>query len=336
MVRQLASSIRKPFDDEFGTFRKDLNTAADNVMEEIGLAAREQQCQEANEAALERKDASSFRKFSIALLKNESERSNKWREEKMKARYLNALSTYNAETAFNQARKKGSSTWILHDDRYKQWLSSDVKLTLLCSGIVGAGKTIACASVVEDLLLQRSPSSVTAYFFCRPDEVASLKAREILGCLARQLFEGSPGDMSGFWQKEKHLSMDQIVSDMLSRLPETCYILAIDGLDECQHEEVDLLIEAIQSIGSLKHTFKLFLTGRSDLSSIMADRLDPEYYISMTSSLNGPEISAYIELTLEEALESGRLKLGDPTIILDIQAALETGAQGMFVMLSLI
>ena len=42
-----------------------------------------------------------------------------------------------------------------------------------------------------------------------------------------------------------------------------------------------------------------------------------------------PDIDDYIQAQLEASLETGRLALGDPKIILEVQQALETGAQGM-------
>lgn len=61
-------------------------------------------------------------------------------------------------------------------------------------------------------------------------------------------------------------------------------------------------------------------------------KLQPNFAVTISQSNNGPEISNFIELALEEALEDGRLQLRDPGIIFNIQDALETNAREMCVL----
>ena len=57
----------------------------------------------------------------------------------------------------------------------------------LIVSVLGSGKTILSANVVENLMLT-TPAAVISYFFCKHDEAGSLKARTIIGSIARQLF----------------------------------------------------------------------------------------------------------------------------------------------------
>lgn len=340
-IKQIASVLRKPFEDEFGPFRKDLVRLGTEVKEEISLAAKQLQSRDSIEEAQERKESSKFRATGAFFRRetaNELEQARRWRERRARTRFLNSFSRYNIEITLNQARKKGASTWIFRDEEYEKWTSSTSSSILLCSGIVGAGKTVLCANLVEDLILNKSQGSSIGYFFCRSDEVASLKAREVIGSLARQLFEDLPDEELGVNQVNHSLvgitlSTEQILSDMMLLLPRhRHHIMVIDGLDECEHDQVRALLGSIRSLLRLSsHVFKLFLTGRSDFASRVSEQLSPDFQIQISPTNNGPQISRFIEHALEDALESNRLKLRDPSIILKIQEALELGAYEMSV-----
>ena len=341
VIKQIASALRKPFDDEFGTFQKDLVRIGTAVKEEVSLASKQQQNLDSIEAAQERKENSLFRATTAVFRReasNELGQARKWREARTKARFLNSLSTYNFEASLNQARKKGASTWIFELEEYQQWISSNSSSTLLCSGIVGAGKTVLCANVIEDLFLNKPLDASLGYFFCRSDEVASLRTREVVGSLARQLLEAVPTETLKVSQMNPGTGYiipdtERILSNMLLLLPRhKQYFLVLDGLDECDFGEVKILVESIQSLlKSSEHTFKAFWTGRSDFASRVSTQFRPDFHVHISPSNNGPEICRFITLALENALESNRLKLRDPNIVLSIQDALEAGAQEMFV-----
>ena len=344
-IRQIASALRKPFDDEFGTFQKDLIRLGTTVKEEVSLASNQQQSLDSVEGAQERKENSLFRATGAVFRKetaSELERARKWRESGAKSRFLNSCSRYNFETTLTQARKKGESTWIFKCDEYHQWISIKSPSTLLCSGIVGAGKTVLCANVIEELILNKSQGSSIGYFFCRSDEAASLKAREVIGSLARQFFDDVLTAEFKFTEMDPSLrgitlDTERVLSSMLLLLPRhKHYVMVIDGLDECEYDEVRALVKLLQPLlKSSKHVFKLFWTGRSDFATRVSAQLQPDHEIHILPSNNGPEIARFIQLALEDALESNRLKLRDPNIILNIQDALESGANEMFVITSI-
>ena len=340
-IKQIASALRKPFEDEFGSFQKDLNRLGTEVKEEVSLASKQLQNRDSIEAAQERKESSLFRVTGAVFQRDtmyKLEQARKWRQDRAKARFLDSCSRYNFEITLNQARKKGASTWIFQSEEYRQWISRTSSSTLLCSGIVGAGKTVLCANVIENLIVNKYQGSSLGYFFCRSDEAASLKAREVIGSLARQWFEDITTEEFQINQMEQYvggitLNIEQLLSRMRLLLPcHKHYTMVIDGLDECEYGEVTALVESIQSLmQTSKQVFKVFLTCRSDLALRISEKLQPDWQIHISSSNNGPEISIYIELALAEALEKNRLKLRDPGTILKIQDALELGAHEMLV-----
>lgn len=331
VIFQALDALRKPFNDEFGKFQKDLVRFCDAVRDEVSLAAKQQQ-------NLERKENSLFRRTG-ALFQHEVarqlEENKKWRELRFMSRFLNSCSTYNHETALNQARRKGASSWIFETKEYTSWQSSISSSIMLCSGIVGAGKTVLSSSVVEELVVTRAADTSVGYFFCKDDDFQSLKAREIMGSLARQFLSAVPVKLFNQLDQDVGdiaLSIEQIVTLMLRLLPlNNHYILAVDGLDECQPEEAYQLLDTFQTlVRSPAHVFKLFWTGRSDFVERVSYRLQSDFHVKISPSKNGPEISRFIERALDEALENGRLQLRDPRIIVRIQEALEKEAYEMF------
>jgi hypothetical protein len=106
------------------------------------------------------------------------------KSQKAKSQFLDACSTYDHQTAWKQARKAGTTSWIYTNAEYKQGAQEPMSSTLWCTGILGSGKTVLSANMVENLMLA-APTAVISYFFCRYDEAESLKARTIIGSIAR-------------------------------------------------------------------------------------------------------------------------------------------------------
>ncbi len=268
-ISQALIAFRKSFDEEFGKFQKDLERFGVAVRDEVSLVAKQQQGCDSIEDARERRENSLFRRAGTLFQQETAyqlEENKKRRELRLKSRFLKSCSAYNYEAALNQARRKGKSTWLFEADDYKQWKSSTSSSVLLCSGIVGSGKTVLSSSVVEDLVITRTADVSVSYFFCRSDELESLNARTIMGSLARQLLSGIPAKL--FAKVDRDVdgitrNIDQIGLHLLDLLPPNGqYIFIIDGLDECEAVEAYALIWRLQSLlRSRDHTFKLFWTG---------------------------------------------------------------------------
>lgn len=194
------------------------------------------------------------------------------------------------------------------------------------------------AGVVAHLMTTVSPADSVSFFFCRYDEIESMRARTIVGNIARQLLDGLP--LESFAKVDQamdtlSLDTDQIVDLLQKVLPETRrYFVMIDGLDECEEEEAKELISTIRNLLTLQRiTFKIFCSSRPDVFRWVPTILKPEWHVSMAVRDVNPDIERYIDAALEQRIENGDLQLGDPTLILTIQDTLLSGAQGMYVLL---
>ena len=103
---------------------------------------------------------------------------------------LNRLSTHDYVAPLKRERKKrfgSTSYWISATKEYDEWLRDNSSATFWLSGILGSGKSVLTAAVVDDLLGRQKPkNSFLVFFFCQHDNANSLQARPVVGCLLRQ------------------------------------------------------------------------------------------------------------------------------------------------------
>ncbi|MCJ1399178.1 hypothetical protein MMC11_002380 [Xylographa trunciseda] len=337
-LAQATTAMLKPFDADFKNFKADLERLAKDVQEERSIASIRAQAEEARQAAAAREQASAFMARS-SMLRRQTERdqtaARASKKRRARLRLLASLSSYNHQIAWKHARKKGNSTWMFTNHEYLNWKVVDESCTLWCSGSLGSGKTVLSANVVEDLMVTDSRTDSVSYFFCRYDDHASLKARTILGSIARQLLDVVPGDaIPDAEQIEYDMALDSHkITDILLRVlpPTRQYFVLIDGIDECNESETQILIESLSILlASPSHLFKLYCSSRPDVFRWARKKFEEVRYVSMTLADMSPDIARYIESELYRCLQDEELTIGDPELIMRIKTALLDGAQGMF------
>ena len=203
------------------------------------------------------------------------------------------------------------------------------------TGKLGSGKSVLLTNIVDDLNLHiRKKDVVVAYFFCRHDVSESLKARTVIGSLARQLLFSIPdltmvtelvGETSPVLDFERLFSLFQCV------LPPNCKAYFIlDGLDECNNVERKIIISQLRQ---LQEIFALLFCVSLRLESNNVSKMYSEQFtvVRITSiSDDNPDIETFVETELESYIESQKLVIGNPVLILKIQDALLKGSQEMF------
>ncbi|KAK5038212.1 hypothetical protein LTS07_001681 [Exophiala sideris] len=263
-IAQFSLSIIKPFETEFGNLRAELDRLATTIRDEVSVAATK-------EHQLEMRDNSTFRtymgKFSDKLAR-EMEEVKAFQKRRRKVQFLDACSLYNHQTAWKSARKFGTSSWIYTNQQYQTWIHAPSSSLLWCTGILGAGKTVLTANVVENVVLQ-APDAGVAYFFCRYDDLESLKARTIIGSLTKQLLSSlEPKAFESMHiTGDSTLETEQMLQYLQKLLPvhrQRCFII-LDGLDECSQEEIATLMQFLRSVLTIKTTLQVFCASRPEL-----------------------------------------------------------------------
>ncbi|KAH7261562.1 hypothetical protein BKA59DRAFT_488949 [Fusarium tricinctum] len=220
-------------------------------------------------------------------------------------RILDSCSTYDYQTTWKEIRRCGNT--------------SCESCILLYSGKLGSGKSISLANMIDDLNLHRQDSPPVAYFFCQHDAPESLRARTILGALARQLLYTieEPTTMSEDFTLSGPpvLDYEGILRLLKRTLNPTCRAyFVLDGLDECdinQKEDVISYLRKIQTVCPLL----ICLSFRQEAGKLPALHLETFAKPSMISiPENNPDIAEFIQAELERRVGFGRLRVGEPTL----------------------
>jgi hypothetical protein len=159
------------------TYQGDLERWAVSIREEVQLLTTEKMHEDGHEIA----------KISTMVLKGLSFVSHQ-RSLQRKLRMLDLCSKYDFQTTWKQIRKTGNSSLFSECPDYQNWRGQSISSTLTYVGKLGSGKSVLLAHMVDDLSSWVNDRVVSnCLLFCRYDISESLKARIILGYLARQL-----------------------------------------------------------------------------------------------------------------------------------------------------
>ncbi|KAJ6028022.1 hypothetical protein N7540_003598 [Penicillium herquei] len=255
---------------------------------------------------------------------------------------LEFCSTYDYMSAWKQARRLGNTSLFHQCLHYLTWRERAYSCSLVFTGRLGSGKSVLLANMVDDLnLYHRGQTMTVAFFFCRYDLPESLKPRIIIGSIARQLIWSIPrlaeraSDYNLTGQQDEFEAIRNLLGVLLP--PGFKAYLVIDGLDECEPEDRRTVI---QELRWLQQRFSLLLC-----ASVRKEPRDPYKIDDAWEKLesvditavpdNASDIEIFIETELEARITSGKLTVGNPLLVLEIQDALLAGSQGMFLWVAL-
>lgn len=304
-------------DSDVKMYQSELDRWANMIKDEVNL--------------LEAQENSRFRALSSKFSESFSH------QQKMKEnlRVLGLCSTYDHETTWKQTRKIGNTTLCNRTAEYQDWKGQPDSGTLICTGKLGSGKSVLLANIVDDLNLS-GQSQTVAYFFCRHDIPESLKARTVIGSLARQLLRPISGLAEFIDGTAPALHGEELFSLLQCALPHThkAYFI-LDGLDECDSAERQILI---QQLRRLQKSFIMLLCVSLRVEPGNTLKLSLENFTAARIASipdDNPDIAAFIDAELGNCIESKNLLIGNPTLILEIQDALLKRSQGMFLWVAL-
>lgn len=321
-VAQLSTAVFKPFKTEFSPLVTQLTNLAEAIREEASLASEQ-------EFQLERQDASAFRTLLSSRSTQAIQAARKRASYKTQLRFLDACSTFDYQAPWKRARKAGLSTQILAENTYKQWIEDSASSALWCTGKLGCGKTVSTATLVEETIV-RFPEASVAHFFCNHDNLESLKVKTIIGTLVRQLLTYvDPEKFDSIHHHDLSTMDEETMVGHFGRLTSAAdrrLFVFVDGLDECDEVDLKTLLRCLEKMMQLHH-LHVFCLSRPDVADKFQALLSPKYKISFLEE--NPEIARYIDIALEDCLQSGSLCLGNPELIMTIREKLLQGCQGM-------
>lgn len=258
---------------------------------------------------------------------------------KRKALVLDKISTYDHLAALKQARKKRHGTtslWLSQTAEYRDWLKDPASSFFWCSGILGAGKTVLTAAIIDDILCRRSSKDNVGYFFCRYDDEKSLTAKDIIGSLIRQALESCvPPTSVELKLTDLHRCSHPDVDDLEPLFGEVItsslkHFIILDGVDECSKGEKDALLDVLARVFAMpSNNLKLFIASRDSLESDLYSRFEILRHRSMRNSEVQLDIQTYIEETIRDKFKNNHLVLGRVELLFEIRDALVERADGM-------
>ncbi|KAL8732018.1 MAG: hypothetical protein Q9181_004084 [Wetmoreana brouardii] len=351
-LSRLPKELLVSFKAEFGPYQNEIERFSKEVQDEADLASKQAQKQENELQAIERSEAKKLRQswtnFTKGYQITQAEETNRRLEtnrrklEKNRIEALDALSTYDHQKTYKQIRKEcvpGTSMWICENPAFDAWLSETLK-TLWLIGRLGSGKSVTSLSAcIIAYLIKKNVSSkdVTAFFFCRFDDQESLKARTIIGSVAKQLVNYLPADT---FRQFDHRNIDgvAIIEFLEATLDHSrWYFIVLDGLDECEEAQLKEAAEIFHNLLLLPRLhIKFFWSSRPNVQNWLPGRFLTKQHIDLGTVENQDKITCdirtFIHITLEEWLDGDtpELQINDPTLIITITDRLEREAQGMF------
>ncbi|KAF5987863.1 nucleoside phosphorylase [Fusarium coicis] len=237
---------------------------------------------------------------------------------------------------WKRIRKLGSSSLFFVEPNYQRFVNSSGSSTLLCSGNVGAGKSVILANMVDDLSQKRLENAQIAFFFCLWDGVESLQALIILGAIYHQVLKGLSLTSSatnvlkglrGFRDLSTILdNIDDVVVYLRAALEAAgkTYLI-LDGLDECQNSERTKVIQVLQS---LQTQCSLSVCLSSEPGVLTGVGWTNPHSIDLATE--NRDVSSYIKSEISRLLKKGEFRIGYPALELQIRFALTTAAKGNF------
>ncbi|KLO80598.1 Uncharacterized protein LW93_2937 [Fusarium fujikuroi] len=330
-------SFQQAFESDLQKLRDD----SKNVNKEIRLAADQSQHRNNELQRIENEQADQSRRSLSRFMsrtRHDFDRLQIVRsqesERESNQKLLDSLSTYDYIKPLKQARQKRypkSAEWIFDTDEFKSWATGTTPGLLWCFGKMGSGKSIICAR-----------SRVT-FFFSRFDDSESMRTETILRALARQLvtiqdvsgstkqaletIKSAPGDIL--------LEISRLLTRLLSKKGPPSWVV-LDGIDECQREERQILTKMLTSMLDAGVNARLLMTSRDHATSIFKDDYVNIEQISMNCSVAHDGMKQLVDQAVQRCLDAEELLVGDQTLINEIKNALTKHADGMILWVTLI
>ena len=318
---QMVSVAFKPFNNSvFAEYQTNLESQLQCIRDEVLCASSALQHQTFDETSSSRKLLSKVSDSQARDLRNKE----LTRQRKRRARFLDSCSTYDYQYDLRQFKGRGHATWFSTNPAYQAWMTS--KGILWCSGILGSGKSVLMANIIQELMITYLEAAV-AYFFCRYDRLESLSAETVICSLARQIFQANNYNTAEEATKD-HDKVEQITA-LLERLPSTLKdsIIIVDGLDECDDAVIRTILIFVSRIRKTFQGFRFCCSTRTEVTAWASRLINPDYTLHMSDS--GTAMDDYISDALLDCLDTGRLSVGREDLIITIHDTLLECAKGM-------
>jgi len=246
------------------------------------------------------------------------------------------LATTDPSVNHSAAREKweeGTGDWFISSTKFSGWFSRP-RSSLWLHGIPGAGKTILCSTVIENVRLLSNPTDICAFFYfdSSSTDVSKQMVSNMFSSFLSQISSNTiPRAVYQLYEQCHHgtrsPSLDELVKTLLAcDLEGRRLYLIVDALDECS--EGTKLLKSLERILQSANEVSLLVTSRKEYEIEDTLGLLIEDSISMDDKHVDPDIRKHVEHCLQEDRKLSKWDVGIKTEIVE---ALVSRANGMYV-----
>lgn len=222
---------------------------------------------------------------------------------------MSRQSRYHAD--LRELRADQACEYLLTDSHFINWYCAPECRQLVILGDMGSGKTVATAFLVDELSRrneQQLPQPKICYYYCRDDETG--QAIHIFSALILALLEQLCGLKKTFydWYKQHQAAgnlepttnrrnLQEFLEKVLESLDRPLFIV-IDGLDECDRESRNSLLQSLTVLSRKNPRLKTLLSSRP--GEEILEQLDVTTKIDLVS--NAERDGVIVKHTVERRL----------------------------------
>ncbi|KAA8616923.1 vegetative incompatibility protein HET-E-1 [Pyrenophora tritici-repentis] len=253
------------------------------------------------------------------------------------------LSAPNPSTNYHKAHKQRQAktgVWLLEGEQFTRWKESAAS-RLWLYGIPGCGKTILSSTIIEHLLQHcyDDTSMVTAYFYFDFNDTQKQDPKLMLRSLLYQLLQSSvvipkgvDALISSCENGKRQPSLHTLLEVTRQAMQEFTQVYVIlDALDECTQRSE--LMDMLETVARWQlNGLHLLMTSRKerDIERSLESYVGEEDTICLQRDVVDKDIQRYVQQRLRD--DKGLAKWNkDAAIRQEIEAALMSGARGMYV-----
>ena len=233
-----------------------------------------------------------------------------------------------------------SYRWVLDNEDFRRWRSTDQSRILWIKGDPGKGKTMLLCGIIDELNNDSSANELLSYFFCQATDSRINTATAVLRGLIYLLVDQCPllishvrkqYDRAGrsiFEDANAWIALSDMFANMIQdpRLETAC--LVVDALDECI-VELPKLLELITKSSSLSR-HKWIVSSRNWLN--IEEKLQKQdNKATLSLELNADSVSMAVDNYVKHKVDRlARIKMFDDGIKATVQGYLQSNADGTF------
>jgi hypothetical protein len=233
--------------------------------------------------------------------------------------------------AARNAHEPETGSWFINSSEFFKWRDNEFR-SLWLQGIPGAGKTILCSTVIDEIQKYciTRPEYQSAYFYFDFNDNKKQVIDSFLRSVIIQLFvyrQDIPVDVQLLYDSchGNQPTRNALITTLLSLVKTSgpTYIL-IDALDECC--ERDKMIDLLKHLILSSYSLNILVTSRKEQDIIT----DLQCHIDIVISIQSAKVDADVDLYIRKCLDSdARLRRCLP-IREDVIKALVKGVNGMY------